>query len=105
MFLSKDCRSLPLNIFIFISNASVATHLWSNQSCPIIDDDIPARGATITRQQKQIKCLLRASKVSAQFEASKPAAQFSTIPRQQHFHNQSSQFTVWRLLFVSLVKS
>ena len=81
MFLSKDCRSLPLNIFIFISNASVATHLWSNQSCPVIDDDTPARGATITRQQKQIEVLTaRLQKVSAQFELSKLAPQVANNP-------------------------
>jgi hypothetical protein len=34
ILVSKDSRSLPLNIFIFISNASVAIWLWSNQSCP-----------------------------------------------------------------------
>ena len=33
ILLSKDGRSLPLNIFIFISNASVAIWLWSNQNC------------------------------------------------------------------------
>jgi hypothetical protein len=41
ILLSKDCRSLPLNIFIFISNASVAIWLWSNQSCTGIVDDMP----------------------------------------------------------------
>src|SRR6266550_3627931 len=41
ILLSKDGRSLPLNIFIFISNASVAIWLWSNQSCTGIVDDIP----------------------------------------------------------------
>src|SRR6266446_3792018 len=41
ILLSKDGRSPPLNIFIFISNASVAIWLWSNQSCTGIVDDIP----------------------------------------------------------------